>query len=70
MAWTELADRHDMLRLLALVARGTGVKGGGLEEYQPPSAELREMWTTRPEPPDPDVRRMSVQQFLAETGGA
>lgn len=32
----EIEDRRDLLRLLAVIARGVGAKG--LEDYEPPSA--------------------------------
>lgn len=77
MAWAELADRRDLLRLLALACRG--LRATGLEEYTPPSEELAEALAWPQEegaagghagPVDRgEMRRQQVAMFAARFGG-
>jgi hypothetical protein len=68
MARTELEDRQDQLRLLALIARGLGAES--LEDYEPPSVGIAEFLITLPEPVmGTAARERAVMEFLAQTGG-
>lgn len=65
-----LEDRRDHLRLLALVARGQGMQGASLDQYEPPSqAMARDLWEPAPGPVTAATRELEVTQFLAQTGG-
>jgi hypothetical protein len=68
--WGEDADRTDMLRLLATIARGLRIKG--LEGYEPPSEQIAAMFADT-ETPDPEAgseeRRLRVMAFMEATGG-
>jgi hypothetical protein len=74
VAWGGQVDRQDTLRLLALIAQSLGVKG--LEDYEPPSAELAEVLAPEEEaagPAEPvergDMRRKQVAAFVGRFGG-
>jgi hypothetical protein len=70
-AWTALADRQDMLRLLALAVKGLGAKG--LDDYEPPSAQLAEFLAEREAEAPPlnrgTARVAEVAAFVHALGG-
>lgn len=70
MLWGQEADRTDMLRLLAVIARGLRTKG--LDDYEPPSEQIAAMFADE-EAPDPEAgseeRRLRVMAFVEATGG-
>jgi len=69
VTWGELADRQDMLRLLAGLCQGFGASG--LMEYTPPSEQLAELLRPEDEPVagDPEARRAEVVRLMNAVGG-
>lgn len=67
MAWGELADRQDLLRLAAVAAQGLGAKG--LKNYRPPSAELAAHLAAQAEEHAQALRRAQVLAVVLAAGG-
>jgi hypothetical protein len=71
LVWGGEEDRRDMLRLLAMIATASGIKG--VEDYQPPSEALAG-WLAEPVkgPPteeDRELRRLQVMNVAEALGG-
>jgi hypothetical protein len=72
VAWGEIQDRRDLLRLTALTARASADKDiDQLKDYIPPSEALSDwLWADgEEEKPEETQREATILQFVRDVGG-